>query len=89
MAEEISVISVLREERWSHTGGGAGNRCRWCGGGGEPVLLVSDIGGGGSCCGVRLLRSRSGVLVSSFTMLSSSDEDSATIISIQNKMMST
>lgn len=57
----------------------------WCGGGGDPALLVSDGGGGGKDWpppGPMPLptptRSRSGVLSvgSSLTMLSSSDDDS-------------
>lgn len=74
----ISVISCLL--RWSQLFG-CGSRGLWCKGGGEPVLLVSDNGGGGNICGVPLSLnfSLSGVLstVSSLTILSSSEEDSA------------
>lgn len=77
MTSVISVISL--RFLWSQLFGG-GKRGLWCNGGGEPVLLVSDKGGGGSIWGVllSLTFSRSGVLstVSSFTRLSSSEEDS-------------
>lgn len=73
----ISVISCLflRSQLF-----GGNIRDLWCKGGGDPVLLVSERGGGGNICGVLLsrARSRSGVLstASSFTILSSSDDDS-------------
>lgn len=80
MTSLISVISCGLLLRWSQLFGG-GIRGRWWSGGGDPVLLVSDNGGGGSICGVlrSRARSRSGVLstASSFTMLSSSEDDSA------------
>lgn len=79
----MSVISCLL--RRSQLFGG-GSRDRWWSGGGDPVLLVSESGGGGNICGVllSLALSLSGVLstVSSFTILSSSDEDSESRLSL-------